>query len=195
MFAQVLQENIRGLGNSDWKRTRNPGAPFIFGENHLRKQIRSYTTPPGWPHLVVERKVENDFMEPGRRHGGVDYFFVPQDQTKAFALGEVLATCEVGGPTRPKLLLGSRGNWYPKIVADIRKQLWRANAAPNAEHYLGLLIKPLAGTAVRKEIERALKSMLEEVPGAQFVEASWTELSDVKRLNVVVMRVIPKRSC
>ena len=192
MFAEVLDQSIRTLLSSSWRRKRNPGAPFSFGENHLRKQIRSYRVPSEWPQLVVERKVRGDLEGPGKSHGGVDFFFIQQTTAISPKLTDVLASCEVGGPTRPKLLLGSKNNWYPKIVADIRKQAWRATVAPTGEHYLGLMIKPGPDSIVRKEFPVVLKSMLEEVPEANLVEVSWSELTDVGKLTVIVLRVMPK---
>ena len=200
MFAEILDTNIRELVKSGWKRGRNPGAPFVFGENHLRKYVRSalenahYTVPPGWPTLLVERHVDGDLKGAEKRHGGVDYLMVQSPPVGRLRLADVLATCEVGGPTRPKLLDGSqrKRNWYPKIVADIQKQCWRAHAAPNGKHYVALLVRPRTGSDIRSDLARVIEVMLREVGDAELLESSWREMKGVQDLNLVIFQVLPK---
>jgi hypothetical protein len=109
-FAEMIEANVKTLMLNDRIRERNPQAPFPFGENDFRKHLRSgaYDPPPDWPDLAIERRVKNDT----EGHGGVDYFlFLPSATSQKHDLNEVLATCEVGGPTRPIFLRGSRRNW------------------------------------------------------------------------------------
>jgi hypothetical protein len=192
MFADVLHRSIRNLTHGSWKRDRNPGAPFHFGENHLRKALRSHIHPVEWPPLVIERSVAGDLVEKDKQHGGVDLFFAPHGSEERCHLSDVLATCEVKGPTRRAFLGGSRRNWYPKIVADLRKQRWRAGTAPAGEHYLALMVQPRPGSATRAEFLRVITSILEEVPNTYLEETSWVEMPDVEQLNVIVLQVLPK---
>lgn len=192
MFADMLHRSIRNLTQGSWERDRNPGAPFRFGENHLRNALRSYINPVEWPPLVIERSVEGDLEENDQQHGGVDLFFAPNRSPEHCHLLDVLATCEVKGPTRKAFLSGSRRNWYPKIVADLRKQRWRVRAAPAGEHYLGLMVQPRLGYSIRAEFLRVITTMLEEVPDTDLEETSWVDLPDVEHLNVIVLRVLPK---
>lgn len=191
MFAEMLQWNIRSAFTST-KRTCNHGAPFPFGEQHVRKAAKSFSCPFDWPRLIVERKILGDFKDDDKQHGGVDYFFAANASSELWHLSDILATCEVKGPTRKAFLAGSEKNWYRSIVADVRKQLWRANEAPAGEHYLGLMIQPRPGSATREEFLPIIASILEKVPNADLIETSWAELPDVEKLNVVVLRVLPK---
>ena len=191
MFAETLQTCVRDLMSGLWRRDRNPGAPFHFGENHLRKQIREFTPPPTWPRLRIERHVAGDLEEKDKKHGGVDLFFTDSCAPEDIQLQNVLATCEVGGPTRPILLRGSRENWYPKILADIRKQLWRAQAAPGGEHFVGLMVKYSNAATVREDFYRAADSMLKETTGAVIVESSWSELPEAPKLKIAILQILP----
>jgi hypothetical protein len=193
MFAEMLESNIR-LAYTTTIRTCNHGAPFAICEEHVREAAKSFSRPSEWPHLVVERKIQGDFKDDHKGHGGIDYFFAANASPKLWHLRDVLATCEVKGPTRPALLTGSKRNWYPKIVADVQKQLWRASQALTGEHYLGLMILPHPGSATREGFLRTLTSIQEKVPAVALIESSWVELQDVEKLNVVVLRVLPKRT-
>ena len=88
------------------------------------------------------------------------------------------------------MLKGSQKNWYPKIVKDIRKQLNRAWRAPDCQHYLAILVKPL-DTKVREQFRTVASSMCDKVGGVRLDEAAWIELAEVEHLDIVLMRVIP----
>lgn len=195
MFEQLLWENARSLLSSGWKREHNPGAPFDFGENHLREHARSallsgeYIPPPAWPRLVIERKVNGDRIEAGHRHGAIDYFFTQSSLDDKLDLTELLATCEVGGPTRPKLLSGSQFNWYPKILDDIEKQLWRARHAPTVQHCLAVFIRPRSGYDVRVDFSSVLQTMLTGITDAQVGNLTWSERADIRGLHLAIFPV------
>ena len=181
-FAEMIETNVDDLMQRGPVRERNSGAPFVFGENHFRKHMRAYKPPTHWPRLVIDRRVQNDIQG----HGGVDYCFLSSSSSKP-DISDVLATCEVKGPTRPALLRGSKENWYPDIVRDIKKQVGRATIAPDAQHYLGLMIVPPPDSDVRRELAAVFAEMLREVPQAKLIECSWT---DLKGLHIVVYRVV-----
>lgn len=193
MFSELLWDNCSALLRSGWKRDRNPGAPFPFGENHLRKHVQSalrsgdYVPPPTWPELFVERQVNGDRRQVGHRHGAIDYFFVPERLDRTFLLSELLATCEVKGPTRPKFLRpGSRKNWYPKIVGDLEKQSWRARYSPGA-HYLAVFVQPRKGYDILADFPAVLRTM--PVANVQIIDRKWSERSDIPGLYLHVFQL------
>jgi hypothetical protein len=188
-FGTMLRDIAVSIWNSEFEREHNPGAPFRFGENHLRKAARCFVPPVDWPQLGIERCLSNDIGEDGRPHGGVDYFFARPDEPCVSDLRHAMATCEVGGPTRPAMLQGSRVNWYPKIVADLRKQVGRAKATPNGQHYLGLFIRPVRNSDVRRDFNAVINSMLLEVPDAQLTTSYWEQLPQLKSMTIAVFRV------
>jgi hypothetical protein len=192
-FGKMLQDLAVAIWNSDFERDRNPGAPFRFGENHLRKAAKGYVPPLAWPRLGIERHLSNDIGEDGRPHGGVDYFLEPVDEPNISDIRHAVATCEVGGPTRPALLRGSRANWYPKIVEDLRKQTGRARVAPAGQHYLGLFVNPARNSDVKRDFDNVLQSMLLEVPAARVTTSHWGELQEAKNLNIVVLHVTNRK--
>jgi hypothetical protein len=197
-FSDFFQRSIRNLISSDFKRLKNPGAPFKFGENHLREHIRtilnngSFALPAEWPPFLFERKVQDDSSIFGNRHGGVDYFFVKDRSAQRYSLNEILATCEMKGPTRPKLLQGSKVNWYEGVREDLKKQVSRATNAPQGEHYVAILLQPLSGGDTRTAFANVLDSLLTEIQVAKTFEAHWTQMADVDNLNIVILRVMPK---
>jgi hypothetical protein len=185
-FAEMIETNVTSLIQSSPVRERNSNAPFAFGENYFRKHMRAFKAPEHWPELVIERRVRNDSQGLGR-NGCIDYFFQSAAASSRPDISEVLATCEVGGPTRPVLLLGSTTNWYPKIVRDIKKQVGRAIQSPNTQHYLALLITPSPNLDVRSALELVFVSMLREVPQAELLDCSWAYC---KGLHIAVKRVV-----
>ena len=142
-FGKLLELVIVDILNSGFKRTKNPGAPYYFSENHLRKHfsifIENTKDANLFPKLVIERKIIGDFKSSNREHGGTDYFYV-NSLSENYNSSDVLATYEVKGPTRPILFKGSKVNWYPKIIEDIKKQAWRNLNFPNKENYIVLII-------------------------------------------------------
>ena len=201
MFQDVLWDNCLALLKSPWKRDRNPGAPSAFGETHLRNYVqkalksRLYIPPSTWPQLVVERGVQGDRKDAAHRHGAVDYFFTAKGDERSLHLSDLLASCEVGGPTRPKLLAGSQANWYPKIVADIEKQLWRASHAGTGHHFVSVFIQPRSGYEVEADFGAVLRTMIIPLPDATLGDVVWSRRADdVPDLHLVTLRVLPHNS-
>jgi hypothetical protein len=191
IFQELLWGNCRTLLGNGWERDRNLGAPFKFGENHLREHIRKavdsgrYIPPAEWPELRVEKKVCGD----RDGHGAIDYFLVPKGVKGQLSLSDVLATCEVKGPTRPKLLEGSQKNWYPKVLADIEKQLWRARCAEAAQHFVCVFVQPRNGGSVTADFDAVLAGMLAKVPEACLGRTLWSQHPDVSGLHLATINV------
>jgi hypothetical protein len=183
-FAELIEENVATLIESGFQRERNAGAPHKFGENHLREHIRKNIVATEWPHLVFERRLAND-----NDHGNVDYCFLKPRRSR-FDLNEVLATCELKGPTRRSFLKGSKRNWYPAILADLKKQLVRAKLAPSAQHYLALIITPVDGADVRDRLNTVFDQMLGEVHEAKI---TYLPCIKVHGLYVILSRVEPRK--
>lgn len=195
-FAEMLTDNARKA--IDTGRILNPGAPAAFGENHLRRQVRSYIPPSNWPKLLIEKAVADDVIQVNERAGGIDYLFVSKSQKEEIpSLDNVLATMELKGPTRPALLRGSRCNWYPAIVTDLRKQFCRAIAAPDVQHYLGLLLVPSkVNMDVREEFYRVLDEMKSEasrdIAGeCNLIEKEWHN-EGLDGINLLLLQVVPQ---
>lgn len=198
MFEKLLWDNCRDLLDSGWARNRNFGAPFGFGEAQLRKHIQTairngtYVLPTDWPDLLIERKVDCDRSEVGHRHGAVDYVFGPQGCAGKPNLTDLFATYEVGGPTRPKLLEGSKDNWYPKILKDIEKQCWRARYAPTVEHFVAVFVQPRLCNDVHADFYAVLQTMLKSVSGAQAGEVLWSERPPIANLFLAIFQITPR---
>ena len=176
-FADLLVNNIPSL---TYVRTRNFGAPFNFNENVLRDHIKEriadglYKPPGHWPKLVIEQMVKNDI--PGERLGKrrIDYFFLASTSSSKPDIWDVLARCEVKGPTRPAFLKGSQKNWYPDIVKDIRAQAGRSAIAPEGEHHLAVMVRPIHDADrvadTRERLAGVFARMLQDVPEAGLAE-------------------------
>ncbi len=148
--------------------------------------------PTDWPYLVVERAVSGDRQDADCRHGAVDYLLTESQGPGTYALTRILATCEVAGPARKAFLNGSRVNWHPKILADLRKQQWRAIHAPQGSHYVAVLLKAeraVPRAQVRDDFSSILQEMLHEL-GARATELVMDGL-DQEDLYVAVFRVLP----
>ena len=193
-FGNSLKVIINDLMNSNFERKKNIGAPFSFSENQLRKQFsrssEDINLKTSIRKIVIERRIKGDFQSPGKRHGGTDYFYV-KNLSNSYAHTDILATFEVKGPTRSSLLMGSRVNWYPKIILDIEKQSWRNINFHCSLNYIALLIKPYKTMDAHNQVKSLLRLMESEVKGIHLLECYWESiLVRSAILNILIARVI-----
>jgi hypothetical protein len=143
-FSDYLILALNNMTNSCFARDKNQQAPAKFGENHLRKALIKATEEINQklhtPKLIIEKKINGDYQDDYDSHGCADYFFA-KNNFEDHDFSNVLATFEVKGPTRPSLLKGSKKNWYPKILKDVRKQLWRSLNFPHTSNYVVIIFK------------------------------------------------------
>ena len=191
MFADVLHRSIRNLTHGSWKRDRNPGAPFHFGENHLRKALRSHIHPVEWPPLVIERSVAGDLVEKDKQHGGVDLFFAPYGSrsvviSRMFSLRARLRDQRGGVSWRIKKEL------HPKIVADLRKAALASRNGPRRRTLSRFdgATSPWLRHPCRVSSSNHFNSR--RSTNTYLEETSWVEMPDVEQLNVIVLQVLPK---
>jgi hypothetical protein len=192
-FGKLLELVIVDILNSGFKRTKNPGAPYYFSENHLRKHfsifIENTKDANLFPKLVIERKIIGDFKSSNREHGGTDYFYV-NSLSENYNSSDVLATYEVKGPTRPILFKGSKVNWYPKIIEDIKKQAWRNLNFPNKENYIVLIINSPKNIDTHNDIKNLYKVMEDDVGNVKLSEYYWGTIPYLSSvLNIVVVGI------
>lgn len=193
-FGEALKIVIRNLMTSDFERTKNLGATFSFNENNLRKHfsdcIKNTILLNSHPKLVVERKIEGDFTSTTKKHGGTDYFYV-NEISDSYHHSEILATFELKGPTRPILLKGSKVNWYPAIILDIKKQLWRNINFANSSNYVVLLIKPHKKFDTHEKILSLFNDMENEISNVKLEECFWEPfLFRSAMLYISIFRVV-----
>jgi hypothetical protein len=168
-FSEYLILALNDMTNSCFARDKNHQAPAKFGENHLRKSFKKATNKINQdlhsPKLIIEKKINGDYQYDYDSHGCADYFFA-KNNSEDHDFSNVLATFEVKGPTRPSLLKGSKKNWYPKILKDVRKQLWRSLNFPHTSNFVVIIFKsspelPSFNLAnlLRKELESEFKEL------------------------------------
>jgi hypothetical protein len=177
-FGEALKIIINNLMNSDFECNKNLGAPFSFNENNLRKHfsdcIENINLNNLNPKLIIERNIDGDLKSINKRHGGTDYFYVNKS-CDTYHHSDVLATFEVKGPTRPSLLKGSKVNWYPKIITDIKKQMWRNLNFSNCSNYIVLLIKS-NDIHTHNQVMSLYKVMEDDITGVNLDECFWESI-------------------
>ena len=193
-FGNSLKAIINDLMNSNFERNKNTGAPFSFSENQLRKHFSRFSedinSRTSIPKMVIERKIKGDFQSSSKKHGGTDYFYV-KNLSNSYVHTDILATFEVKGPTRSSLLMGSRVNWYPKIIRDLEKQSWRNINFHGSLNYIVLLIKPYKNMDAHNQVQSLLRLMESEVKGIHLLECYWESiLVRSAILNILIARVI-----
>lgn len=179
LFGQSLCLVINDLINSDFRRSKNLGAPFSFSENHLRKQfttnIAKLNDKKNGLILEFEKHICDDYKSSNKNHGGTDYFYV-HELSDCYSSSMVISTFEVKGPTRPSLLKGSKKNWYPKIVKDVEKQVWRNKNFSSNLNYIVLLFTPLNNFDTHTLAQSFYKTVEEEVGNVKLIERYWNRV-------------------
>jgi hypothetical protein len=170
------------------------GIGLGFRENDLRNAVKSlHKAAPGGSVLLVEQKLSGDVTTKGKKVGRADYVLVKRGSRVPPPLTNVLATCEVKGPTRAAFLDPDsfRRNWALRGLIDVKKQMARARAAPAAEHHVAFLI-PFTKSHVLERIRTAfVNQALHRLPNATMNRSgiASVKLADHHDLIVIVFRV------
>jgi hypothetical protein len=124
-FAEHLPSLKECLENGTIKARRGRGrTPCGFLELDLQDYVR-------------DRRIKAVLVDKKRgKTGKIDYQLVDDAD-------QAVATCEVKGPSRKKLLINPENNWFWGIVKDTAKQFYRSqikSPATAVEHYVAVLI-------------------------------------------------------
>jgi len=198
-FGEYLTLALTDLTDSSMRRSKEGQALRLQPrENHLRKIFKNIANKINqelhFPKLIIEKKINDDYQDAQDSHGCTDYFFA-KDYSQTYDFSNVLATFEVKGPTRPSLLKGSKKNWYPKILKDVRKQLWRSINFPHTSNYVAIIFRSspdLSSLKLANLLRKELESEFDELK-VKLEDCYWREVDcQFEVVYVSILRVIFK---